>query len=109
MYERTSDKQHQAVSNILSSTSHSTYQAQIAKLDSLSQNVAIYATRSNSSVSGIVPNITLNNCQVNVNFNQGPAPPVNFSSSLSSSKGPSSDYIALPSIDDTVAFLKDLD
>ncbi len=94
LYERTSDKQHQAVSNILSSSSTSTYHSQIAKLDCSSQNLAM------NTSSSIVPNMSYNNCQVNINFNQGSAPPVNFSSNQPSD-------IAFPSMDDVLAFIKD--
>ena len=40
MYERTSDKQHQAVSNILSSTSRSSYHAQIAQLEPINHHLS---------------------------------------------------------------------
>ena len=97
LYERTSEKQHQAVSNILSSTSSSTYQAQIAKIDCSSQNLAL-----NNSGS-IVPNMTYNNCQVNINFNQGPALPVNFVSTPN--QQPSDN--PFPTMDDVLAFIRD--
>ena len=75
MYERTSEKQHQAVSNILSSATQSTYQTQIQKLDCSSS----MAVSNSSSISGITPKMTFNNCQVNINLNQGgPAAPVTF-------------------------------
>ena len=96
LYERTSDKKHQADSNSLSSTSSSTYQAQIAKLDCSSQNLAL------NTSSSIVPNMTYNNCQVNINFNQGSAPPVNF---ISTPNQPSDN--PFPTMDDVLAFLRD--
>ena len=71
MYERTSEKQHQAVSNILSSSSQSTYHTQITKVDS--QNIA-----TSSNTTGLLPKMNFANCQVNVNINQGSAAPVNF-------------------------------
>ena len=81
MYERTSDKQQRAVSNILSSHSQSSYHAEMARLDhNHPQNAASSST---SSVSGIVPNMKFDNCQVNINVNHGPSAPVNFTSNSS--------------------------
>ena len=61
VYERTSEKQHQAVSNILSSSSQSTYLSQIKQLDCSSST-------STSNVSGVMPKMNFNGCQVNINF-----------------------------------------
>ncbi len=46
--------------------------------------------------------MTYNNCQVNINFNQGSAPPVNF---ISTPNQPSDN--PFPTMDDVLAFLRD--
>ena len=98
MYERTSEKQHQAVSNILSSSSQSTYHTQITKIDS--QNIA-----TSSNMTGLLPKMNFANCQVNVNINQGSAAPVNFNNT---SHAESSDFV-MPSTEELLEFLKDMD
>ena len=97
VYERTSEKQHQAVSNILSSSSQSTYLSQIKQLDCSSST-------STSNVSGVMPKMNFNGCQVNINFNQGPTAPVNFSQSMYEQQ-----HLQLPSVENIEAFLKDID
>ena len=79
MYERTSDKQQQAVSNILSSHSQSSYHAQVTKLDHGEQKYPCMST------CGLAPNMTFANCQVNVNVNHGQFAPVSFTSNNCSS------------------------
>ena len=112
MYERTSDKQQRAVSNILSSHSQSSYHAEMARLDhNHPQNAAPSST---SSVSGIVPNMKFDNCQVNINVNHAPSAPVNFTSnsSLAAVTNESHQITSepgMPSAEDILQFLKDLD
>ncbi len=108
MYERTSDKQQQAVSNILSSHSQSSYHAEMTKLD--------HKTTPTTSTSGpgFGPNMKFDSCQVNININHGPSAPVNFtsSSSLSSVTTESrqtTSELGMPSTEDILQFLEDLD
>ena len=111
MYERTSDKQKQAVSKILSSHSQSSYHAQMTKLD--------HSEQKNLSTFGLSPNMTFANCQVNVNVNHGPSAPVSFTSNNCSSSSlaqtvtseshQTAPEIGMPSAEDILQFLKDLD
>ena len=48
--------------------------------------------------------MNFNGCQVNINFNQGPTAPVNFSQSMYEQQ-----HLQLPSVEDIEAFLKDID
>jgi hypothetical protein len=104
MYERTSEKQQQAVSNILSSSSQSTYETQVAKLNSCSQNITF---NSSSVTPGLLPKMDFSNCQVNINVNQGPSAPVYFNNT--SSHECSASETGMPSTEDLLAFLRDLD
>ena len=56
IYERTSEKQQQAVTNILSSTSETNYHTQLARLDSNSHNVTVCPSTSNVSLVAFLPN-----------------------------------------------------
>ena len=62
MYKHTSDKQQHAVSNILSSSSELNYQSEMRKLKMGKTHTTI-------------PNMTFNNCQVSINYNQGLSAP----------------------------------
>lgn len=64
MYEKTSEKQ--AVSNILSSSSQSMHETQVAKLNSCSQNITVNST---SVTPALLPKMNFSNCQVNINVN----------------------------------------
>ena len=108
MYERTSDKQQQAVSNILSSHSQSSYHAEMTKLEH--KNTPTMSTFG----PGFGPNMKFDSCQVNININHGSSAPVNFtsSSSLSSVTTEScqtTSELGMPSAEDILQFLKDLD
>ena len=73
MYEHTSDKQQHAVSNILSSSSELNYQSEMRKLE-------MCETHATSHSLTTIPNMTFNNCQVSINYNQGPSAPTYFNS-----------------------------
>ena len=76
MYERTSEKQQQSVSNILSSSSQSTYNTQVAKLNSCSQNITF---NSSSITPGLLlPKMDFSICQVNINVNKVPSAPQHY-------------------------------
>ena len=111
MYEHTSDKQQRALSNILSH-SQSSYHAERARLDhNHPQNAAPSFI---SSVSGIGANMKFDNCQVNFNVNHGPSAPVNFTSNCSLAAVTSESHQitsepVMPSAEDILQFLKDLD
>ena len=101
MYEHTSDKQHQAVSNTLSSTSRSSYHAQIAKLDPSNHQLSTQTT-------GQLPNMSFAKCQVNININHGPSAPVTFTTTTSPMSRSSTSDMGMPSEDKLLQFLKDL-
>ena len=77
-YERTSDKQQQAVSNILSSKSQSSYHTQIAKLDHLNHQPSTLTTTTPRIIPCQLPNMSFAKCQVNINVNQGSSAPATF-------------------------------
>ena len=64
MYERTSDKQQQAVSNILSSDSRSSYHAQISKLNPNNHQLSTQTTSTSSISDQLHNNMSFANCQV---------------------------------------------
>ena len=99
MYERTSERQQQAVSNILSSSSQSTYQAQLAQINSHSQSINFNCS---SVTPNLLPKMNFSSCHVNINVNQGPSAPVYFNNTSASDTG-------MPSAEDLLAFLRDLD
>ena len=84
MYERTSDKQQQAVSNILSSTSQVSYHSQIAKPDPINHQISSPSTSASGTL-GQLPHMNFAKCQVNINVNHGPSAPVTFTTNSSPS------------------------
>jgi hypothetical protein len=75
MYEHTSDKQQHAVSTILSSSSELNYQSEMQKLEMCETHAT-----SHSLTITTIPNMTFNNCQVSINYNQDPSAPTYFNS-----------------------------
>ena len=101
-YERTSDKQHQAVSNILSSTSQSSYHALIAKLDPSNHQLSTQTT----PTPGQLSNMSFAKCQVNININHGPSAPVMFTTTTSPVSRSSTSDMGMPSEDELLQFLR---
>ena len=99
-YERTSDKQHQAVSNILSSTSQSSYHAQIAKLDPSNHQLSTQTT----PTPGQLSNMSFAKCQVNININHGPSAPITFTTTTSPVSRSSTSDMGMPSEDELLQF-----
>ena len=62
-YERTSDKQQHTVSRILSSSTELNFQTEMKKLE-MHESHSFYKT---------CPVMTFSNCQININYNQGPS------------------------------------
>ena len=69
-YKRTSEKQQHAVSKILSASTELNFQTEMKKLE----------THETHSFSKTCPTMTFSNCQVNINYNQGPSAPTYFGS-----------------------------
>ena len=70
-YEHTSSKQQLAVSKVLSSKTEVNFQSEIDKLE---------VRGSSHTFTSSTPSMTFNNCQVSINYNNGPPAPVAFSS-----------------------------
>ena len=61
MYERTSEKQHNAVSRILSAKSETNFNIEMSKLEDNSTNISSHSS---------VPVMNFNHCEVTINYNQ---------------------------------------
>ena len=69
-YEHTSEKQQLAVSKVLTSKTEVNFQSEI-------KNIEAHCSQ---SFSNTTPGMSFNNCQVNINYNNGPSAPVTFTS-----------------------------
>ena len=101
MYERTSTKQHKAVSRVLSSSSGTNYSMEMSNIEH---------KRPETNAASL-PIMNFNKCQVNINFNQPMSTTNTATSSIATHAAltQSSSESVLPSISDVIAFLNDID
>lgn len=94
VYERTSQNQHRAVSQILSSKQRTSY---IQEIENVSSTASSCITRTPLS-SNCLPQMTFNNCSVNININP---------TTTQTNEQVQQNYLGDLSLDDIASFIND--